>query len=71
MECPETRDDFQLAHANAAQAMLPPIARKMAGYPNGRDATRTAGIKIKPAARYAIIAVYPVPEDADANTIFS
>jgi hypothetical protein len=60
----ETRDDFfQLAQANATQEMLTAIASVRATYPNGRETTNTAGLKMNATLSKAAVLVYPAPAE--------
>ena len=54
-------DFFQATQASVTHSALHTIATETATYPNGREITNTAGMKIKATARKATVLVYPVP----------
>jgi hypothetical protein len=57
-----SREQFlQWIQASARHATLKPIAIAMEACPNGRDKTRTAGLKTDAAMANAAVAVYRVP----------
>jgi hypothetical protein len=56
-------DRFQLTHANVTHSALQAIASERDRYPNGREATNTAGLKTKATRSNATVVVYAVPVD--------
>jgi len=52
---------FQLAQARTTHSALQAPASERNMYPTGRDATDTAGMKMKAMISKATVVVYPVP----------
>lgn len=58
----ERREDFlQLNQAKVTHSALQATAKDRATYPNGRETTRTAGLKTKATASNAMVVLYAVP----------
>jgi hypothetical protein len=54
---------FQLNQARAKHNALQATAREREKYPMGRETTRSAGLKMKPATSNATVVVYVTPVD--------
>jgi hypothetical protein len=60
----ERREDFvQLTQAKITHTALQAIASRRDKYPNGREMTNTAGLKMKATTNNATVVVYAVPVD--------
>ena len=63
MEGMESRDFLQVAQAKMRHSTLQAIASETDTYPNERETSNAAGMKMKATTRKATVVVYPVPVD--------